>query len=1651
MEDGDSLLRLQGLQADLVAFAESRLPNLERLWAELEESIDDFRNLLDRQRRSDKSRKGLADEKITLGGDEYAINDDFRQQAIQVADGLDLDELEAAKLCILSQDRGLELQRTTAFAAMLRFHEQREALLTALRLCIRQAVGEDMEAEPRDVFLQLLRLITQGSDGAPSTNTNFVRKNISAMEEIEQWIRLLDNRLQGASIIGQTLGALDVEILDYERASLVRQHESLAVILCYLAKDGHAGVDDYRFLLAKAAAIETFDDVVIHYVPVFISFSSSIGMNAGAATFRDARSLDQTFADKTEKSSWKIADFRAIANVLWLAEYSSRYSDQPTGSPLQGVDIEKENDIRSERVMESLRNGAFQLLLLICAKVRAEQWHDPAKSGLVNFLTGEIMTTRNATITTSDYFQEMLAEQLQNFIDAFITNMPDTIRRLKFEEDEERRNMGPRLPQVHQEHTLHLERFLVVISYAFRGFPEAAMEAFWTDPDGNMYGFLQWASKRQSTPRVAAFCEMFQSISESGECADAAHKFLMDEAVGASSAKLRRGVSLSWAQVFAELGYYSNRLQDTPNVLNSHTDSGLASQTVEPESALMLECYLRLIGYLCQNSPAARDFVMSHQEFHLHEVLLDLAKSGIDDRFKACVFKTLASLLTDKTNERANVIWEAMDGWLYGIIQKPGAPRPTAPQTNSDDAAAPRLTPIARGFEQTNAFVRFVQALILPSSQPETLNDTLPFPEQLGLQYRMPGINDYVDFILGRIFRGLIAELPDLDQAWKLRCACLDFIALCLSTFNEDLVVFANATNINVDTAISTSSLVAYVRLHPFARVMEWLFNDGVISQLFAAAHDDIDTVSTSDSQSPRITAVCRSLEIVDLTLKLQTTYFDIIRPIIKTQSVARPRHVANPAFASFEDAVLGNLHIVVDLGLYCGTMHRELTVLSLALLQRLATSRKLTSAPPAVIGGRAGVSRMLSALQQDEDVDRINSALIGPLTLDPRELEIRETSPGLHIKQAILDLLNKSLDISLHRPGLAHSLLGFRCTEGAVTINPEGRFAAGASLFHAVARLYAEAVPLEEVTTSSWFSSICRSASEVIRKLLKSQLTSNIVLAELRESGYREAVALAQRPITATSLWSDKTCSDPEFLVTESAPAFRDFLVQRSAYYEHASLEFRSAKILGSQTIAEKTKAMLLGLTVLPTGEQIQNPSIFDLFDFIDLEMTAPFTVTTTRYMSGLDFSICRSDDQETGSVYDLRLVKELLLLRTAELQKENQLVDAANAQQCQEEADAILLCMVSENQAASIQKSQQEALKAWSQLIVIMLDTDQLEPTQKSAFVLQALQMVLPKADISLAQESPMTLSLMKLVYALVRAYSSVSIDASSKETGVAHERLLHAFKTALTGISSAVDSINLRETCYQIVRHFLKSASNNRGLGQATVARHATRTVEIAGERLVDIVCEDALSSSDSCKVAAIFTLESCCQLFQSVKSPYMVRSMTRLNFVAVLVDSIRSIASEFQSEASPADLDTIVATIQTSLALLLRLSQDQEGAAAILDAGIFSSVRDSQLFATDPDIGLDIENPDALENFYHLLVSILRVINSIVLVKGSRNQQVTAQGRNFLQENRQCMQAVFKATSRTDRMSEKTRQNLEDLVDNFTVLIAATDFLGVSPRF
>ena len=60
MSELGDLERLEILHRDLLALAELRLLNVERLWIQLEARIADFRRLLDKTSRNEQSRTALA-------------------------------------------------------------------------------------------------------------------------------------------------------------------------------------------------------------------------------------------------------------------------------------------------------------------------------------------------------------------------------------------------------------------------------------------------------------------------------------------------------------------------------------------------------------------------------------------------------------------------------------------------------------------------------------------------------------------------------------------------------------------------------------------------------------------------------------------------------------------------------------------------------------------------------------------------------------------------------------------------------------------------------------------------------------------------------------------------------------------------------------------------------------------------------------------------------------------------------------------------------------------------------------------------------------------------------------------------------------------------------------------------------------------------------------------------------------------------------------------------------------------------------------------------------------------------------------------------------------------------------------------------------
>jgi nuclear pore complex protein Nup205 len=153
------------------------------------------------------------------------------------------------------------------------------------------------------------------------------------------------------------------------------------------------------------------------------------------------------------------------------------------------------------------------------------------------------------------------------------------------------------------------------------------------------------------------------------------------------------------------------------------------------------------------------------------------------------------------------------------------------------------------------------------------------------------------------------------------------------------------------------------------------------------------------------------------------------------------------------------------------------------------------------------------------------------------------------------------------------------------------------------------------------------------------------------------------------------------------------------------------------------------------------------------------------------------------------------------------------------------------------------------------------------------------------------------------------------------------------------------------------------------------------------------------------------------------------------------------------------------VNAKLVLLLQISQTRFGATAVLNAGLFQTIRESGIFSTDPDIGIgmccsficerivliypDVPDAGAVKKHYDLLLAFMRVINCCVLSRGSQNEQTLAQAKKFVSENRLWMLTVFKRSARVGAVGDSALDDsVDELAEAYMLIISMSGFLNVS---
>lgn len=1572
---------------------------------------------------------------------------------------------------------------------MSAFHNRRDLLLQSLRITFEQSLVEELDDDYKDALVDIIAQVLDIQSGVQGNGSLFTRKCIDTLGDIENFQARIADALQSKAILGEPRGSEFYLTFEFQRDSLFKQHEALASILAFLFRGNYTNAEDLRKLHNVVKVWSRLDFNLIHYLPALSSAFRLYGAaESGQIQAEQADSLNNVLGTMPKDSiSIAIRPFNAVLVLLWTVEYSGRFRD---------MGDDRDGQKRGDVVKHALQDDALGFLLLICTSTNADVWRHPARQELVALLLSETTALPLDGDQTSAYFRTLLMESLENFVEAFITNMPDSIRRLKTEEDDQRLNqliaVQEGLPINHRDGNvskLHLESFLVLISYAFEQRPEASLQ-WWEDPDNNLYGFLQWASSRQTVPRVSAFCELLCSISEDQECADATHKFLLDESLP-TPARGRRNPSMNYNQMFEVLELYANKVHERVATSQLPNARKLGpSDMNELESPVMLSCYLRLLAHLCKQPSATRSFILESRP-SFPQSLLILSSGPVPSYLKASIFATLDALLTSKTVQTSTEMWQTLDTWasVGHDALRATTTQPAQPLKATTSRLLSTLSSIGHSFDQYDGFVVFLRDLITPNPTTGSNADLLPFPSDLGSSYRATGIGPYIDFVCGQVFVKRIPELVDETQRLIGIFHCLEFIAIGIEGFNEDYMAMLDRSGANKQTSSDAPPTAVYAQHSPFARLMQWVLSTDMNKLIMESMLVDPEIVESTPPDSPLQLGLQRAIDIVNRLLDLQPTYFDIVKPLIQSQ-LAQERTIRS-SVACIEDAIVAHPKVVLKLCQFAATNHADLSLRSLALLQKLSSSAKLNNhfLATEIVRGRS--TRLLDALGPNAgfELQPVSVNLSSRLAVDMRELEEGFQSIGYLTKDGILTFFNACLETQPDLPNIAHLLLGFdRIGERLVLSDSIDE---GTSVFNTVADLIQSYPGGEAGDFISWLLHIRTVALHVLRDLWTSRLSSEIVLGQLRRIQFLQMQYIQQAVISQYTLWDGISILHPTFWFTVSAEGLADFFAYRASLYHYSTTELRSAAAGRLSNTLRLALSTLEGKTSDTDGSLIMHADIYALFDFLDLDLSTTCKPVVIFY-SDADFSafMTETDEGPTG-LYNLKLVREWL--NAARFNHMQNIYESAERRQeideeISAEATNILSALEAENRATFARKMRAETLHEYVELIIAVVECCPMDSAATSQFILRMLQIMLPKLDAYIADESPDVLELARAADALLFSLSGTSQSDSHTEDMIT-EKLFQLFRASIEGIPTptSISNSGLRTTLYSICIQYLSRLMSGSDADTDITVRSRRITMDCvrsASVRLIQTICDDADDGIDACRIHAFNLLGLLTSLARTEKSSFVLNSLVKANALEILIDPLKYIASEFQSTeptskshhhlfprtdltlTSPKpDRPQLLSVFEARMLLLLQISRNREGAGSLLDAGVVSVLRDSGLFTADPDLGISIPNNttttssssltftttahSALRTYYALISSSLRLLLSTFTSRGAQNEQIQYLARAFLTEYRPHMVGIFKKYAGVNgKVDEKSRPLLAEAVRCYTGLVSLCGFVDVS---
>lgn len=129
---------------------------------------------------------------------------------------------------------------------------------------LQYSVDSNAEEDAKDLCTNFIAFILR-TDEDSGNGSAYIQKCFASMQQIKDWLQNLADKINSASVLGHAHSPEFQETIEYQRISLVRQHESLGIITQYLVKSKHSVVSDFEHLLNVLKRFDKYDNLLGMY------------------------------------------------------------------------------------------------------------------------------------------------------------------------------------------------------------------------------------------------------------------------------------------------------------------------------------------------------------------------------------------------------------------------------------------------------------------------------------------------------------------------------------------------------------------------------------------------------------------------------------------------------------------------------------------------------------------------------------------------------------------------------------------------------------------------------------------------------------------------------------------------------------------------------------------------------------------------------------------------------------------------------------------------------------------------------------------------------------------------------------------------------------------------------------------------------------------------------------------------------------------------------------------------------------------------------------------------------------------------------------------------------------------------------------------